>query len=98
MLLASLNQEGPTKAVFGNRRVAPTLAGDDLKDSSHPDTEFGCISKDFPGWHSNGAMFPVTRIFDNINQKLGSHLQQTLRASERMDVADRKSKRLNYRH
>jgi len=44
MLLTSLNQEGPTKAVFGNRRVAPTLAGDDLKDSSHPDIEFGCIS------------------------------------------------------
>jgi hypothetical protein len=29
----------------------------------------------------------VTRIFDNINSHLGTHTQQTLQASDRMDVA-----------
>ncbi len=29
----------------------------------------------------------VTRIFDNITADLGSHLQETLQVSDRMDVA-----------
>ncbi|MDU2058554.1 MAG: hypothetical protein E6719_04515, partial [Dermabacter sp.] len=34
-----------------------------------------------------GIIVCMGRIFDNIDQQLGPHLQETLRESDRMDVA-----------